>query len=129
MSFAHEIVKKLVTPGKSINNTKTYTADGSDSREIAVPDSTTDMQLDIAIDVSAVKSFFITSDQDLKVEANDGTTPTDPAIDLVAGVPYEWTIDSYDEFKFTVDVTKLFLTNASGTDAVFKLEVLQDTTP
>ena len=50
-------------------------------------------------------------------------------INLVAGVPYVWTSDSYFVQLIDDDVTKVEVTNSSGSTATFEIRVLQDATP
>lgn len=61
-------------------------------------------------------------------QLSGGTGPGD-FIDLKAGKPYIWHTDSYFTNKLTVDVTALYLTNASGAASSFQLEVVTDPTP
>lgn len=93
-----------------------------------VANGQTDKQLNIAIDVSAVKGFWLESDQDVTFETNDGSTP-DNTISLLAGKPYVWDADSYDAFLLDTDVTAVFITNASGAAATIWLLVDYDATP
>lgn len=93
-----------------------------------VADSQTDQLATITIDVSAVKAFFLTSDQALTVETNDGTTPAD-TITLVADRPYVWDTDSYDTFQLGTDVTALYFTNSSGSTATVYCYAVIDPSP
>lgn len=108
-----------------------FTADALDQRELSIPDSTTDQEIVISIDVTAVKVFRIKSDQDVTIETNDPGPDPVPGntLALVADQPYTWHEDALDAFKLTVDVTKLYVTNASGAAATVKILVLQDSTP
>jgi len=111
------------TTTKSYTGTLSVTVDGE-----TVADSQTDQLLVMSLDVSAVKSFWMVSDQALTVETNDGTTPADTIV-LVANVPYVWCTDSYDTFLLGTDVTALYLTNASGSTATLKIEAVVDPSP
>ncbi len=128
MSFTHTITRQWSGGGRSIKGSQTYTGSAEQSIAEDVPDSTTDMLVVTSLDVSQIKAIFILSSADLTLETNDGATPTD-TINLKAGVPYEWNTDSYDTLKLTADVTALYLTNASGGQAKFELEVVYDATP
>ncbi len=94
----------------------------------AVADAQTDKQITLSLDVSAVQAFYLVSDQAVTIETNNGSAPDDTLV-LVANVPYRWTTDSYDTFKFTTDITALFVTNASGAAAAISLEAVVDPTP
>ncbi|QDV50854.1 hypothetical protein [Gimesia fumaroli] len=104
------------------------TADSEANAEIAVADSSTDLAINLAIDVSALKLLYMVSDQDLIVETNDGTTPDD-TITLKAGKPLVWHEDCGYTNPLGTDVTAFFATNASGGDATLHIKTLQDATP
>lgn len=115
---------------RSIISTKEYTGGLAQELNEAVNDGATDQLIVIAIDVSAIKNIYIKADQDLTIETNNGTTPDD-TINLKANVPYVFNADinSYFTNLLTTDVTALYVTNASGTDATLEMEVLTDPTP
>jgi len=116
------------TGGESIARNKTYSASSRVTLDETVADGQTDKQVTVALDVSAVKAFYIVSDQSVTLETNSGSAPDD-TISLVAGVPYWWSTDSYDTFQLGTDVTAFFFTNASGATATIKMEAIQDATP
>ena len=106
------------------------TVDAEDNRDISVPDSSTDLQANIAIDVSLLKSFYLDSDQDVTVETNNGTTPDD-TFTLKANSPVIWdeNDDQPNPFASAVDVTAVYITNSSGTAATVRFRIGQDSTP
>jgi hypothetical protein len=126
--FRHDITIIVAGGGRQVKTTRSYSADGGTSRSWSVPDESTDLQCNIAIDVDKVKSFVIVSDQDVTIVTNDGTTPDD-TLTLEAGIEYRWDEDSLDDFKLTADVTAMYITNASGAAATVDVDVIQDTTP
>lgn len=128
MSFTHSIGQSWAGSGRGISGTISNAAEGQQSIGVTVPDSTTDMQVDIAIDVSETKSIYMKSDQALTVETNNGGAPVDTIV-LIANQPYVWYTNSYFTNQLETDVTALFLTNASGSAATFELELLEDPTP
>lgn len=117
-----------VLGGSGLTGSKIYTADGSQSHSVAIPDSTTDDLMNIAIDFSQLVGVFLLSDQDITIETNNGTTPDD-TISLKANVPLIWNADAYFSNPFTVDVTAFYLSNSSGSAATLQVEVLEDVTP
>lgn len=125
--FSHTITEKLEVGNTLINKTTVQTAAATQSIEESFADATTDGLLAFTLDVSQCKSFYMVSTQDITIETNDGTTPGN-TINLVAGVPYLWHADSYQAFLLTVDVTALYITNASGQTATLQIEVLFDPT-
>lgn len=126
--YTHTLTRKITTPGRSVNAENTFSGDGQSSRTISVPDSTSDKLVNLAMDVSQIQCIYMKSDQDLTVETNDGAAPDD-TINLLADKPYVWHAGSYFANLLTVDVTKLYLTNNSGAEAMFELEVVVDSTP
>ncbi len=94
----------------------------------AVATSETDYEINFDLDVSACKSFYLESDQDVTFETNSGSVP-DNTISLKADKPYVWHVDAYDSFLLSVDVTSIFITNASGSTATIYCVALYDATP
>lgn len=96
--------------------------------EEAVADAQTDYEITTTIDVSAVKAFYLVSTQNVTFETNNGSTPTN-TISLLANQPYEYITGDYNSFLLTGDVTSVFITNASGSQALVSMYVLVDPTP
>ena len=131
MSFTHKITRRVETAGESIEQTKVTTVDAEDNRDVSVPDETTDFLVNIAIDVSLLKSLYIDSDQDVTIESNDGTTPDD-TLTIKKDSPLVWDADDDQDnpFPSAVDVTKLHITNVSNSAvANVRIRVGQDSTP
>jgi len=128
MSFSHTINKSVISGGATVSSSNVYSAAERVSIDESIPDSSTDLQINAAIDVDQIASIYILASVDMTLEVNDGTTPDD-TISLVGGVPYCWDSDSYFANLLTTDVTALFLTNASGSNGTFKLECVYDPTP
>ncbi len=89
----------------------------------------TDTLINIAIDVSAVKSFVFVSSAAITLETNATDHTGGNIIAIKANVPYIWNTDSYDAFLLTLDVTKFYITNASGATATIYCHCVQDATP
>jgi hypothetical protein len=128
MSYSITVEEKLITADRTIAKTQTLTASSRTGLSESVPDSSTDLQINVAIDFSAMTLFYLVSDQDVTVETNSGDA-ADDTITLTAGVPVIWHTDSAHDCPLTADVTAIFVTNASGAAAQVDLEVLQDSTP
>lgn len=127
MSFSHILTEKVAVGDNQISKSNTITGGAKQSIEESVPDSSTDLAIAFTLDVSQLKSLYIVSDQDITLETNSGSSPAD-TISLVAGVPYVWHADSYHTCLLGTDVTGLFATNSSGTDATLQIEALYDPT-
>lgn len=122
---------KLSVSGSGVTREQTITnTQGGvsliDGEEVSTGESNYEINFDL--DVSACKSFYLESDQDVTFETNDGTTPDD-TIALKADKPYVWHTDAYDDFLLSTDVTSVFITNASGATATIYCVALYDATP
>lgn len=130
MAHTHTLTKTLNPDGgASVQTSETFSSDGSESRTIPVPDSTTDKEVNLAIDVSQLQSIWISSDQVVTLETNAIDATGGNTIVLVAGKPYDWQSDSYFVNLLTLDVTVLYITNASGSAATVRIEFVHDATP
>ncbi len=131
MSFKHSVTTEYFARGAK-ERVVSPEIEGTAELNIneTVAGSATDQLIVATLDQSATKSFFIVSDQDLTFETNSSSGPTD-VIALQANVPYIWTteLNSYNTFLITADITAIYLTNAGGTLANFKLRALTDATP
>lgn len=127
MSFKHALTPGVNTPGGSVTQPTTeYEADLEVNLDQVVPVGT-DLAIVYHLDVSQVKNFFLISDKDVTIETNSATVPADTLV-LKANRAYIWNADSYDVFKFTTDITSLFITNAAGASANVKIRALVDPT-
>ena len=86
----------------------------------------TNVQINLAIDVSTVKLFRIHSTTAATVETNSSSVPAN-TLALLAGRCYDFVTGDYTPFLLTTDVTAIYVTNAAAT--VLTIEVLQDATP
>lgn len=128
MAFSHTTAINLASASGTLERTKAYSGSSETNLSESVVTASTDLAITCAIDVSAVKSFYVVSDQAVTLETNSGSSPTN-TLTLVAGVPYQWNTDSYNTFKLTGDVTVIYVTNASGSTAAIELRCIQDATP
>lgn len=133
MIFKHILTRSFErdqSPGDSLTQRDEITADAEDNREIAVPNDSVPVQVSMAIDVSALKSLYIKSDQDVTLETNSSSTPDD-TINLIANQVLLWSVNDYaaNPFASAVDVVNLFFTNSGGSAATVSVRVLQDSTP
>lgn len=128
MAFSHDVTTSIRRGSDTpIASTKTLTASSEVNLDEAVSVGT-DTPFNIAIDVSAVKSFYIHSDRAVTVETNSSSAPTN-TLALVAGDAYTWYTGKLDTFKLTGDVTIIYITNASGGTANVTIRCLQDSSP
>lgn len=125
----HRLSTTMTTSaGSVITNGPTYTNDGHQSYTISIPDSTTDQQVVMTLDVSTLTSQVISCDQDITIETNNATTPVD-TLAIKASEAYIWNTNSLDTNLLTTDVTAMYLTNSSGATANLEMRFLFDSTP
>jgi hypothetical protein len=129
MAFSHVVTWTIQGGSNVVTSSETYSGTARSSLEETITTGSTDTLITFAIDVSEIASIIIVSDQAIKLETNATDHAGGNEIDLKADVPYVWTTDSYDACLLTADVTKLYITNASGSTATLKIEVLTDATP
>lgn len=122
------MVTSLVRSGVTYSKVVEKEASGEIAIEEAIPANQTDYAINIAIDVSALQSLYIFSDQDLTIQTNDGTTPDD-TIAVNGGVPiwYDESNDSIFPNPLTADVTVIYVTNTTA--ATLRIFALYDATP
>jgi hypothetical protein len=89
----------------------------------------TDFEVGFELDVSACKSFYLLSSQDVLFETNAIDATGGTAISLLAGIPYVWHVNAYDSFLFTDDIAVAYVTNASGETAQIDCVALYDASP
>ena len=128
-AFNLVLLEKLAGAGWTVEQSRTFS--GSSVTPMVDEDvatAQTDYEIVVAVDVSAIQCIMIVSTEDVTLETNDGTTPDD-TISLLADVPYIWDTDSYFVNLLTVDITSVFITNASGATANIKMFGVTDATP
>lgn len=126
-TITHEL--NTTAGGASIRKSNDYTGSGHHRIDESIADSTTDKEITFNLDISALKAITMSSDQDITVETNDGSTPGD-TFSLKADQPFMWnSSDGYFSNPFSTDVTALYVTNSSGSSATFKVEAVEDATP
>lgn len=114
--------------GRSHDNDITQEGSSALSIEETVEDGETDYKVTADVDQSAMKMLYLESSEDVTLETNDTDSPDD-TLDLKAGEPVMWHSDGFASNPFSEDITDLYFTNASGSDAEIVMEVLTDATP
>lgn len=127
MSFSDRVTVSVTAAGTSLNSTTTYSGSGRIGISEAIPPETTDLQIFVAIDVSALKYLALKCDQDVMLETNSASAPDD-TIALEAGEVLLITPANVSD-HLTADVVSLFVTNAGAAAASLQIVGLQDATP
>jgi hypothetical protein len=115
--------------GTGLSGSITKTGDTEIAQDIAVAAATSDVQADLALDITGtrLKLLFLQSDQDVVIEVNSTSSPT-ATINLVAGEPQMYLGTGTNPLGST-DVTGLFLSNAGAEAAIVQVRALYDSTP
>lgn len=126
MSFTVSTRESASANSITLEAARTFTGEQQDAISYVVPDSTTDFEIVMGIDVSKVKMIMILATGGaLTIETNDGTTPDD-TLSMTDGVPRVWRNGDYNTIFLSADVTSLFVTNASGASVTLKILVVSD---
>lgn len=128
MSYTHSLTEIVDPGGTPISATNSFSGSSHVQVSETVTTGQTDVQINVALDVSAIKSIIIKSDKAVTLETNSGSAAAN-TINLLANVPYIWNTNSYNTCLLTTDVTAIFITNASGSTATITLDAILDATP
>lgn len=128
MSYTATITERIVAGADSYEESIEASASSKILVDESVANGETDYEITLAVDVSEIAALYLSSDQDVTFETNDGAAPDD-TIALRANEPLLWQDNSYYSNLLTTDITSVFITNASGTTANVEIVVLQDATP
>jgi hypothetical protein len=113
--FTHKVGVNFSTDAGTITSTvDTYAVDSEVNIDETVAISQTDKEYDLACKHTQIKTLCIYSDQDLTLKFNSTSSPA-PLIALVAKKQIVWTVDHLEANPITADLTKVYVTNASGT--------------
>ena len=116
MSLKHTWSKAVKSDaGSAASQTDTYTAAAEENFDTDCAHAAT-REIDLAVDVSQIVSFFIYSDKDVTLKTNSTGAPAQ-TIALQAKKMLDWRNDDIGANPLTVDITKLFFVNAGGTAA------------
>lgn len=130
MSYTLTRTEQLSGNGSSLTSTRSYTEGSNPRLSESIPDSSTDLVVYLAIDVSELSLIALYADGALTVQpiksgpANEGS-----ALTLSATKSFLWGSDDGTANPFSNDLIGFKVTNASGAAVVFSVEALVDPTP
>lgn len=127
MAFTLSLVEQVTNGGDTIKQEQIFSNTYRKSVDESIATGQTDYLVSFELTVAKCVAIFVKSDQDVTLETNSGSSPTN-TIALKANIPYVWYTNKYDSLKFTSDVTKIYITNASGSTARLQIEALVDAT-
>lgn len=116
--------------GRLTDTDEPITGDGEQAYDGVIPTSgTPNVEVDLAFPFANVKSMVIYSAQAMTIKSNSTSVPDD-TFTVPAGKQLAWNTNDIAACPFTVDVTKLYLTNGSATlTSIVKIRILLDVTP
>lgn len=114
--------------GTPVQKSIELSADGVFGYDGDVADETTDLSVSGTILFAGLVYLLISSDQDITIETNDGSSADDTLI-IKANKPLLWYADCGLANPLTANIDSLFITNASGASANVHIEALYDATP
>lgn len=122
----HNITQSWSRSGEAVSVTVVATGSGEVNVDETIPASQTNMLITLAVDVSALKSLYISSDETLTIKTNSSGSPTD-TLTITGGKPLVWYTGCGFSCPLTGDVTVIYVTNSAA--AALKIRTLQDATP
>lgn len=125
------VSRNVTGGGLTVSQDTTVTGDNTNKFEVTVGTSVTDDLLNISLDVDKIKGYYIHANNTLQIETNAVDATGGNTLNLVANEPlvFMGDTDLYTNL-LTLDVTKMYLTNASGSNTVtLKMVFEQDATP
>jgi hypothetical protein len=114
--------------GLILATSKAFTGSSQLILSESIPDESTDLAINCAIDVSAFQLVVFGSTQDLTIEVNSGSVP-DFTLALKANQPHIEMANQCFASLLTDDTVTLYVTNASGEAATLDVLALTDATP
>ena len=131
MSLTH-VHERTITPSDAtaVTKQKTITSGAGHPISESIPAGSADLLVAWTCDITALKSLFIASDQDLLIETNESAS-ADAAdrLFLKANQPVDWMENDVMDHPFSEDVTVLYVTNSGDDDAQLEIRSLEDATP
>jgi hypothetical protein len=128
MSFSHTHTRGFSNGATTISSSETFTGDSEVNIDTELAASSTNVDHNVAIDVSELESLFMLAEADATVYVNDASTGSPSAtIALEGGRAYVWPNGSATNPLGATDVTSLYITCSAGGD--FQMRALQDPTP
>jgi hypothetical protein len=130
----HTVETKLATAAEQVpaavaDGRLTITGDAQHRMAPSIPGASTNLEVIVAVDVSALKSLFLFCSRDVTIKTNSSGSP-DNTINLRAGEPLHWHTNAYFANPLlAADVTSIFVTLAAGDAATLYWDDLQDPTP
>lgn len=130
MAITHTIGTTYRSNNGSVSvPTKTLTGDGEVVYDGSIAAGASDVEIAIALDVSAMKSLAIVASGALTLETNSTSTPGDTIALTSDNKAVIWYDGSQFDNPLSTDVTKIYASNAGASAVTLKIVALLDITP
>jgi hypothetical protein len=129
MSIQTTITQTWSSGGTTRSGTITKTAGRLTRIVESVPGESTDLEIALVVDVSAIEAYYFKCDRACTIKTNAGGEGADNTLALVAGEPQVWAKTNGVVNPLDTDITAIFVTVAAGTAATLEIEILEDPTP
>ena len=132
MAFKHTWGLTFKSGGQSVSSTtEEVTASAEANISESIPDNADDYVINMAIDISTLKSIFMLATVDMELYTNaDHDGAFDHHISLKAGQALRWTVNSVEASPFAGDATDVSDVRVTSADpGTLQIWTLQDGTP
>jgi hypothetical protein len=125
--FTHTLgVTYKTDAGTIASTTDTYTGNAENDLDTTVGAGAVNSEFDLQVTVAKIQSMVLYSDQNAVIKTNSTGSPGN-TVNLTAKKQVVWNTDSVMTKPFSVDVTKIFVTNSNTvTAATLRIRVLED---
>ncbi len=127
MPFSHTISRNFSSGSSTITSSNTFTGGQEVNLEETIPDNSTNMLVNAALDVSTMQSLYLACDVAITIKTNSSNAPA-ASISLTAGQALIWPNGGADNPFGATDVTKFYVTGPA-TGGTFQMRALLDPTP
>lgn len=133
MAYTRTRRTEFIKDSTSVLISKSYSADSVQSLSVAVADAATDAVIDLALTFARMKWLIVNTDQTILLESADGSSANAESHTITANAPLIWFHD--DPVANPINdgvltkITKLLVTNSSGSTANLTIEAGYDPTP
>jgi hypothetical protein len=128
MAFSFTFTQQVQTPAGLTSQATTVTASAMLALDESVATGSTDTLINGAFTYAEVKGVYILSDQAITIETNATDHTGGDILTMTANVPKVY-FTNFGVNPFAFNVTKFYVTNASGSTANITIRVLYDATP
>ncbi len=113
----------------ALKNSHSIDAQGFQEIEVPIGALATDTEIALVVDVSQVTFFWMFCDGAVQIETNAVNAAGGQTIQLGASKNFIWESGSGIANPLTLDITKIFVTNAVNTARTLKIRYKYDATP